>query len=124
MIEHMCKDCGSSFQRWNTAQTMCPKCQYNKYAKPAKPIKKMGKKAKEWASVRAKWFKDHEADMYQCYLCKKLLPVNETTLDHVIPRSNAKNYANRNDETNLKPCCWNCNSAKGSRHLNADSIRR
>jgi hypothetical protein len=37
----------------------------------------------------------------------------ETTLDHVIPRSRAPEL--RYDPNNLRPCCWTCNSKKGSR---------
>lgn len=117
MTEHMCKNCGRSFLRWNNLQTTCPKCQYNKQKAPQKPIKKMGKKAKEWATVRADWFREHPADSYECYLCGKYLSVDETTLDHVIPRSNAKNYSNRNEHSNLQPCCYACNGLKGSRRI-------
>lgn len=60
---------------------------------------------------------DNLADYYNCYICGKYLTPLETTLDHVIPRSNFRNYANRHDYSNLKPCCATCNTEKGSKHL-------
>lgn len=40
---------------------------------------------------------------------------SETTLDHVQPRSGAPDL--RYEFSNLKPCCYACNSAKGSKRL-------
>lgn len=70
----------------------------------------------KWLKRRKQWFKDHPADYYICYICGRGMMPNETTIDHVIPRSNARNYANRDDDDNLKPCCWTCNMEKGSKH--------
>jgi len=115
MILRMCKTCGNSFQQFNTAQTICNLCAYNKYTKPRKPIKRMGKQAKKWSETRARWFKKNKADGYTCYICGKFLTIDETTLDHVIPRSKRPDL--RHEFYNLRPCCWTCNSKKGSKSL-------
>lgn len=76
------------------------------------------KQAKIWLKIRAEWKKQNPPNFqgyYICYLCGTWIPENELTLDHVIPKSNAKNYANRHDFNNLKPCCYPCNSKKGSK---------
>lgn len=95
-------------------------CYKNPYLKQygykrVKPISKTGKQAKKWLDIRKQWFIENLADHYVCYLCGKWLTPAETTLDHVVPRSNAKNYANRHDFSNLRPCCSPCNSEKGSK---------
>lgn len=80
---------------------------------PRKRINQRGKVAKQWTETRNQWFIDNPAEFYVCYLCKKLIPKNETTLDHKIPRSRSPSL--RFDPSNLAPCCWTCNGAKGSR---------
>src|SRR6202789_2061023 len=49
-------------------------------------------------------------DRYTCQYCLKVLPAGELTLDHVIPRSRAGEYA----WENLVACCHPCKSGKGS----------
>lgn len=118
MIERMCKNCGQTFPQYNTAQTLCGKCAYNKYAKPRKPIKKIGKVAKAWIGERKQWIENNPPDEYgywTCYLqiaplCPKRIDIDQLTLDHVIPKS-------RHQKTELKPACVYCNGLKGSRTL-------
>lgn len=93
-----------------------------KRAKPFRfvPIKKVGKQTAKWYKTRTKWFKEHPSDYYTCYLqisplCPKVMPPEETTLDHIIPRSRAPHL--RYEFSNLKPCCGPCNTEKGSRVL-------
>lgn len=120
MIERLCKSCGNSFHQYNTMQTICPKCAYNKYAKPQKPIKRYGKKAKAWNKERESWVETNPPDEYGywvCYLqiadlCPKRIDIDQLTIDHVTPRS-------RHTATELKPCCIYCNGLKGSRTLEA-----
>ncbi len=50
-------------------------------------------------------------DRYTCQYCHKVLPSNELTLDHVMPRSRA----GETTWENLVACCHNCNNRKGSR---------
>ena len=50
-------------------------------------------------------------DRYTCQYCHKVLPSNELTLDHVIPRSRA----GETTWENLVACCHHCNNRKGSR---------
>lgn len=69
-----------------------------------------------WTKARRKWFRAHPADWYNCYLCGKILEPRSVTLDHVIPRSRAPHL--RYDMANLKPCCWSCNTEKGSKVYN------
>jgi 5-methylcytosine-specific restriction endonuclease McrA len=72
-----------------------------------------GKYYKKWTYTKKRWFIDNYAENYICYLCGKFMTREETTLDHVIPRSRAPEL--RYDPNNLRPCCWTCNSKKGSR---------
>lgn len=83
--------------------------------KVRKPIKQRGKQAIRWEQVRASWMARYGTN-HICYICHKKLDKTTLTLDHVIPKSNARNYANRHDDSNLKPACWTCNSSKGSKH--------
>lgn len=76
---------------------------------------KIGKKAEEWADVRRNWIASHPAP-WQCYLCGRSLDLDTLTIDHLIPRSNFRNYAHRHDDENLRACCWACNYSKGSKH--------
>lgn len=87
-------------------------------ARSSKPIKankrpkQRGKAAMDWTRAKMQWFRENKAEYYTCYLCSKRLERNETTLDHIIPRSRAPHL--RYVQTNLAPCCWPCNSEKGS----------
>lgn len=74
--------------------------------------------ANAWAERRKRWIAEHptQTGTWSCYLCGAALTIDALTLDHIIPRSNARNYANRDDDSNLEPCCWTCNSKKGSTH--------
>lgn len=83
-------------------------------------IKPIGKRTIEWLKIRRAWFKANPAEYYECKLrispmCPKFMKKNETTLDHIIPKSNAANYANRHDFSNLQPACSPCNNQKGSK---------
>ena len=115
MIQRLCKICFTSFYQYNTTQTMCQKCTYNKYAKPKKPIKVLGKKAKEWNAERRQWIKDNPGinGYWNCYLratplCPGRLDIDQLTLDHT---------NNRNNKGTLLPACIYCNGWKGSRSL-------
>lgn len=116
MIEKLCKNCFTSYRQYNTTQTLCPKCVYNKYSKPKKPIKLMGKVAKQWVEYRQDWIKRNmtTSGTWLCYLCGVVLTLNTLTLDHIIPRSARPDL--RFDDRNIKPCCYRCNSQKGSKH--------
>jgi 5-methylcytosine-specific restriction endonuclease McrA len=83
--------------------------------KPRKRIRQQGKQAKLWNQVRNEWLIEN-GTYHDCYICGVKLNETTLTIDHVIPRSNAKNYANRHDPSNLRPACWTCNSLKGSKH--------
>jgi len=52
-------------------------------------------------------------DRNTCQYCGVVLPANELTLDHVIPRSRGGNST----WENLVACCHNCNRRKGCRLL-------
>ena len=113
VVNKICKWCGEAAPKHWPYQ-----CRENPNKNKAihRIIRTRGKEAENWAMIRKSWFVAHPQDSYECYSCgKTLLPV-ATTLDHVIPRSNAKNYANRHEFDNLKPCCWSCNYEKGSKH--------
>lgn len=117
MIEKMCKNCGRSYQQYNSLQSMCGLCTYNKYHKPNKPLKVRGKKFKAWEKYRMDWFKDNpptHAGYYNCGICYKPVHIDETTLDHIQPRSSQPNLTL--EKTNIQPTHWKCNSEKGSKH--------
>lgn len=78
-----------------------------------KKLKKRGKQHVNWMRTRRQWFIENLAESYECYLCGRYLEPYETTLDHVIPRSRAPHL--RYEMSNLKPCCWSCNTEKGSK---------
>lgn len=105
---------------------MAKKCQYKDCERgtykefcllhqPKKVIKKRGKQDRIWQLARNQWIDEHGTN-HKCYICGKQLSRFTLTIDHVIPRSNAKNYANRHSDENLRPCCMNCNLNKGSKH--------
>ena len=112
----MCRECGASYKQYNTTQRLCNKCFYNKYAKPKKPLKRRGKIADRWVEVRNDWIQKNSdgTGVWNCYLCGKILTINNLTLDHVIPRSARPDL--RFEHSNLKPCCYSCNIKKGSKH--------
>jgi 5-methylcytosine-specific restriction endonuclease McrA len=85
-------------------------CFYN--PKGQTPIKRKGKVTAQWEYFRKYWIKANSGP-YRCYLCGIPLNSKTVTLDHVLPRSRRPDL--RLDESNIKPCCWNCNHKKGSR---------
>ena len=94
-----------------------------KNPRPRKRISTRGKVSNQMQKTRHVWFTHNPPDSngyYHCYLnisdqCpNRLLPI-ETTLDHVQPRGSHPEL--RNDLLNLMPCCYWCNSLKGSRSL-------
>ena len=114
MIQRLCKECGNSYYQYNSAQTLCGRCQYNKYAKPRKPINRVGKVAKKWIETRKQWIDEHPGP-WSCYICGTPLNIDTLTLDHVKSRSRRPDL--RYEFDNLQPCCWPCNTAKGSNSL-------
>jgi len=59
-----------------------------------------------------KWIRKNKQP-WNCYLCGALLGIDTLTLDHIIPRRRRPDL--RYEPSNLKACCFNCNSAKGSK---------
>ena len=49
-------------------------------------------------------------DKYTCYICKRKLPEEELTIDHVVPRLKGGDST----EENLKCCCRLCNQLKAN----------
>lgn len=68
-----------------------------------------------WIRTRRQWFIENPAEFYVCYICDKSLMPYETTLDHV--KSRSRHPELRYVMSNLKPCCWTCNSEKGSKDI-------
>jgi len=110
-----CKHCGEKEPRHWAYQ-----CRDN----PKKPAKlKQGKRYIEWRKFRKQYLDKHppnDQGYYECYLCGKWIEKKWTTLDHVIPRSNRPDLAF--DESNIKTCCFTCNTKKGSQSL--DNYRK
>ncbi|WPD21206.1 MAG: HNH endonuclease [Candidatus Electrothrix scaldis] len=63
------------------------------------------KKARELRKTR--WWQQKTAEGI-CHYCQQKFPVNELTMDHVIPLSRG----GRSTKGNLVPCCKKCNTAK------------
>ena len=63
------------------------------------------KKARELR--RTRWWQLKTADGI-CHYCQRKFPVNELTMDHIIPLSRG----GRSTKGNLVPCCKECNTAK------------
>jgi len=85
--------------------------------KKRKRIDPRGKQYYKWQETRAKYLKANSQKMFVCYLCNKSIPKEQVTIDHVAARSS--NPKLRHVESNLKPCCWQCNGAKGSKSYEA-----
>lgn len=86
---------------------------YGKYKPP-----KATRKSLAMQDARRVWFQENppnDEGYYVCYLCGRWLIPAETTLDHVVPRSHAPEL--RLEPSNLAPCCYVCNSKKGSKSL-------
>lgn len=102
-----------------------------------KALKTSGKTNKQWLVTRRTYFKRNPPIMmpfphYECYICGKwLIPPKSSgyyspeiaeqlgeypTLDHVLSRSRHPEL--RFGQDNLKPCCWQCNTEKGSKDGN------
>lgn len=52
MLEFMCKDCGTTFPRYNTLSTICGRCALNRYSKPRQRIRRKGKRTIEYEAWR------------------------------------------------------------------------
>lgn len=108
-----CRICGlnghSTTFCWSKKRALLPQ-------RPGR-IKSIGKQATKWIKYRAEWFTNNPPNkdgFYVCYICGDNLTPKETTLDHIIPRSARPDL--KYVETNIKPCCYKCNSDKGSKH--------
>jgi 5-methylcytosine-specific restriction endonuclease McrA len=75
-------------------------------------LRKVGKQGNKWIETRKLWFSLHNTPTYMCYICEKLMPKSETTLDHKLSRGRHPELRYVLD--NLAPCCLPCNTAKGS----------
>ena len=61
----------------------------------------------------------HRRDKHTCQYCSVILPENQGTLDHVIPRSRG----GLNTWQNLVCCCVKCNTKKGNRTPNEANMK-
>jgi len=68
-------------------------------------IEKERKKAKELK--KTSWWKNKRASGI-CYYCKKKFPVQDLTMDHLIPLIRG----GKSIKANLVPACKDCNSKK------------
>lgn len=68
-------------------------------------IEKERKKAKELK--KTSWWKNKRASGI-CYYCKKKFPVQDLTMDHLIPLIRG----GKSIKANLVPACKDCNSQK------------
>jgi 5-methylcytosine-specific restriction endonuclease McrA len=98
--------------------------------KTKKIISTKGKYAKQWDVTKETWFRKNSPIQnpyphYLCYICGKWLrppakyatidtpSIEMVTLDHVL--SKGRHPELRDALWDLKPCCWTCNTSKGSK---------
>ncbi|MBA3756025.1 MAG: HNH endonuclease, partial [Nitrosomonas sp.] len=108
--EIICKHCGA-VQKHNSFQ--CFQAPKKVSTTIQKAIPKIGKVTKIWLKVRKEWFKQNPSEYYACALqisplCQRLTAPNETSLDHIIPRSARPDL--RYESSNLQPSCYPCNA--------------
>ncbi len=72
-------------------------------------IQKERQKAKELKKTA--WWKKKRASGI-CFYCKQKFPVNELTMDHIVPLSKG----GKSIKANLVPCCKNCNKKKKDKY--------
>jgi 5-methylcytosine-specific restriction endonuclease McrA len=67
------------------------------------------KKEKEKARLlrKKRWWKELIAKG-ECYYCKKKIPPNELTMDHIVPLIRG----GKSTKGNIVPCCKECNNKK------------
>lgn len=96
---------------------MCQK-KPRKPLKTKKAVKKLGSKSVKWLKFRKRYLSNHPPNTegyYTCYLCKRWVKPGEVTLDHVRSRSRHPDLVF--EEDNIRLCCWDCNTEKGSLDL-------
>jgi 5-methylcytosine-specific restriction endonuclease McrA len=90
-------------------------------------MRKHGAKAAKWREVRLDWIQKHPGP-WTCYICSVPLDIEahdgfqRLTLDHVLPRSTHPEL--RYEHANLEPCCWSCNTKKGSMDATSRASKR
>jgi 5-methylcytosine-specific restriction endonuclease McrA len=113
-----CKQCGSLFHTpmyhkpRKPIQTKAVPKQRTPLPRPTKRPNQRGKGYKKWLETKEKWFETNKQPYYYCHYCNKLMTRSQLTLDHKIPRSRAPELIHA--KKNLVPCCFICNSLKGS----------
>lgn len=79
----------------------------------------------KWIACRAAWFDlnppNHQG-YYQCALCPDMVRKDETTLDHVVTRSQRPDL--KYELSNLQPAHALCNQARGSMSMEAWNKQR
>jgi 5-methylcytosine-specific restriction endonuclease McrA len=113
-----CKYCGNR----GHFPYACYKNPKNQAGRPK--LKKAGKYAKQWIVTRNTWIRKNpppiDGKYWLCYLrisplCPGQIDASMLTLDHVVSRS--RDPSKRFSMDNLQPCCWHCNTLKGSKDL-------
>jgi len=74
-----------------------------------KPRKKRRKRSNRLRRIRLKKLGEHP----RCHYCRRPVSENDSSLDHVIPRSKGGS----SDEANLVLACVECNNAKGGKDV-------
>ena len=105
-----CTFCGST----EHSQFYC-RLKPHKTLQTTHTFRKLGKHEIRWLETRNEWLKRHPGRTWNCYLCGRLLTIETLTLDHV--KSRSRHPELRYELSNLRPCCWPCNTAKGSRDV-------
>lgn len=72
-------------------------------------IQRERQKAKELKKTA--WWKKKRASGI-CYYCNRKFPVNELTMDHIVPLSKG----GKSIKANLVPCCRECNHNKKNKY--------
>jgi hypothetical protein len=128
----VCRDCGAAVGK---GKQLCQPCK----AAKAKSQKAKSRRKQKWSTNHRKRARHYgvayepvkrsmiiERDKWACYLCGHVCRKDagpwdhdKATVDHVVPLSNGGTHV----ESNLRCCCWLCNTNKGSTNEPIESLQ-
>lgn len=111
MIEKMCKQCSRTFPQYNTAQSLCGVCSFNKYFKDKKqkPITKRGKRQVEYEKWRDTVAIPYLKQQYG-YKCDWCGATDQLDVDHIKPRGSRPDL--KMELSNVRFLCRKCHTKR------------
>ena len=113
MIEKMCKSCGRTYPVYNSAQSLCGVCSYNKYFRgKQKPISQRGKRTRDYEVWRDTVAIPHLTKQYglRCSECGVLPSGKYHDVDHIKKRSTPPEL--KTEITNVRFLCRRCHQKR------------